>query len=71
MSPTIRETVVLLRLDGALCKRNLEVCWGGKGWVYTKKGATGVGVGMASPEPVLGNKEDGLRRLLSTLLFIH
>lgn len=31
----------------------------GRGWVYTKKGAVGVGVGMASPEPVWGMKRMG------------
>jgi hypothetical protein len=70
MSPTIRETVVRLSLSGAVCKRNLEGCWGGKGWVHTEEGAIRIGVGMASLEPVLGNKEDGLRSLLSTPLFL-
>lgn len=60
MSPTIREMMVLLGLCGAWCKGIWKLLgWAGVG--VHQKGALGVAVGTASPEPVLGNKEDGAK----------
>lgn len=60
MSPTIREMMVLLGLGGAWCKGIWKLLgWAGVG--VHQKGALGVAVGTASPEPVWGNKEDGAK----------